>query len=128
MRYKQIPSKLFIENRKRFAKAIPAAAKHAAKRGGTSANGRQAAITRHAVQGPASATGALATANIPIATGAIHSKVFPILGPKTMAPASAAQPPMECTTVDPAKSIKPKFSSHPPPFNKDPHAQEPKTG
>jgi hypothetical protein len=32
-----------------------------------------------------------------------------------MTPASAAQPPTECTTVEPAKSHMPAFCSHPPP-------------
>ena len=40
---------------------------------------------------------------------------FPLLAPTTMAPASAAQPPVECTMVEPAKSWKPISASHPPP-------------
>jgi hypothetical protein len=32
---------------------------------------------------------------------------LPIRGPRMIAPASAAQPPTECTTVEPAKSRKP---------------------
>ena len=35
--------------------------------------------------------------------------------PTITAPASAAQPPVECTTVEPAKSLKPNAPSHPPP-------------
>ena len=31
-------------------------------------------------------------------------RYFPIRGPRTIAPAKAHQPPIECTTVDPAKS------------------------
>src|SRR6056297_513799 len=53
---------------------------------------------------------------------------FPSLGPNTMAPASAAHPPTECTTVEPAKSINPRASSHPPPLNSPPQAQEPNMG
>jgi len=45
-----------------------------------------------------------------------------------MAPARASQPPTECTTVDPAKSMKPRFSSQPPPWNSPPQAQEPEMG
>ena len=40
-----------------------------------------------------------------------------------MAPARAAQPPTECTTVEPAKSEKPISDSQPPP-----HCQEPEIG
>src|SRR5512134_2605441 len=40
---------------------------------------------------------------------------FPRRGPSSMIPASAAQPPTECTTVDPAKSRKPFDASQPPP-------------
>ena len=40
---------------------------------------------------------------------------LPIRGPRTNAPASPAHPPTECTTVDPAKSIKPRSLSQPPP-------------
>src|SRR3989338_3645510 len=40
---------------------------------------------------------------------------FPKRGPRIMAPVRAAQPPTECTTVDPAKSQKPDFASQPPP-------------
>ena len=53
---------------------------------------------------------------------------LPIRGPRTMAPARAAQPPTECTTVEPAKSMKPKPSSQPLPLNRLPQAQLPKTG
>ena len=38
-----------------------------------------------------------------------------IRGPSTIAPVSAAHPPTEWTTVEPAKSTKPIESSHPPP-------------
>ncbi len=47
---------------------------------------------------------------------ALTSPFLPYLpnrGPMTMAPASDAQPPMECTTVEPAKSMKPMPSSQP---------------
>ena len=44
---------------------------------------------------------------------------FPILGPNISAPAKAAQPPTECTTVDPAKSKKPIASKKPPPHFHD---------
>src|SRR3990170_5574658 len=40
---------------------------------------------------------------------------LPIRGPSIHAPVSAAQPPIECTTVDPAKSSMPIFASQPPP-------------
>ena len=40
---------------------------------------------------------------------------FPMRGPKTRAPARAAQPPREWTTVSPAKSRKPRSASQPPP-------------
>ena len=40
---------------------------------------------------------------------------FPMRGPSIMTPASAAQPPTEWTTVEPAKSHMPAFASHPPP-------------
>ena len=45
---------------------------------------------------------------------------FPMRGPKIIAPASAAQPPTECTTVSPAKSIKPRSASQPPPHTQCP--------
>jgi len=48
---------------------------------------------------------------------------LPRRGPSTMAPAKAAQPPTECTTVEPAKSLKPISDSQPPP-----HCQEPEIG
>ena len=38
----------------------------------------------------------------------------------TMAPVSAAQPPTECTTVEPAKSEKPISESQPPPQIQEP--------
>ena len=44
-------------------------------------------------------------------------------GPTISAPASAAQPPVPCTMVDPAKSWKPIASSQPPP-----HVQAPTIG
>ena len=40
---------------------------------------------------------------------------LPMRGPKTMTPARAAHAPVECTTVDPAKSQKPSSASQPPP-------------
>src|SRR3989304_4143513 len=40
---------------------------------------------------------------------------FPIRGPSMMIPASAAHPPTEWTTGEPAKSHIPSFCSHPPP-------------
>src|SRR5688572_20900990 len=45
---------------------------------------------------------------------------LPMRGPSIIAPTSAAQPPTECTSVDPAKSWKPAACSQPPP-----HFQEP---
>src|SRR6056297_1397060 len=48
---------------------------------------------------------------------------LPRRGPSTMAPARAAHPPTECTTVEPAKSEKPISDSQPPP-----HCQEPEIG
>ena len=54
---------------------------------------------------------------------------LPIRGPMTTAPARAIQPPTECTTVEPAKSMKPRSSSQPPPPpNRPLHAQCPLTG
>ena len=45
---------------------------------------------------------------------------LPRLGPSARAPASAAQPPVACTSVDPAKSEKPyRASSQPPPHSHD---------
>ena len=43
------------------------------------------------------------------------SAYLPMRGPSIMMPASAAQPPIECTTVEPAKSNKPSLASQPPP-------------
>ena len=40
---------------------------------------------------------------------------LPILGPKRIAPANAAAPPVECTRVYPAKSEKPLAANQPPP-------------
>src|SRR3990172_13005342 len=40
---------------------------------------------------------------------------LPMRGPSAMAPANAAQPPTECTTVEPAKSNMPSFAAQPPP-------------
>ena len=40
---------------------------------------------------------------------------FPNRAPTTSAPASAAQPPVECTMVEPAKSLNPIALSQPPP-------------
>ena len=48
---------------------------------------------------------------------------LPMRGPRIMTPASAAQPPMLCTTVEPAKSLKPAVPRKPPP-----QAQWPPTG
>ena len=48
---------------------------------------------------------------------------FPMRGPRMRAPARADQPPREWTTVSPAKSIKPKSASQPPP-----HTQWPTMG
>src|SRR6056297_4251738 len=45
---------------------------------------------------------------------------LPRRGPSTMAPARAAQPPTECTTVEPAKSEKPASANQPPPHCHDP--------
>src|SRR3989338_8697171 len=43
------------------------------------------------------------------------SSYFPKRGPSTITPAKAAQPPTECTTVEPAKSHIPSFANQPPP-------------
>ena len=40
---------------------------------------------------------------------------LPSLGPKIIAPANAAAPPVECTRVEPAKSEKPRAANQPPP-------------
>ena len=40
---------------------------------------------------------------------------LPSLGPIMIAPAKAAAPPVECTSVDPAKSEKPSVANQPPP-------------
>ena len=40
---------------------------------------------------------------------------LPSLGPSTSMPASAAQPPVLCTIVEPAKSTNPRSASQPPP-------------
>ena len=48
---------------------------------------------------------------------------LPFRAPTIMAPARAAQPPVECTIVDPAKSWNPIWESQPPP-----QVQEPITG
>ncbi len=40
---------------------------------------------------------------------------FPALGLNIIVPIKAALPPTRCTTVEPAKSAKPKFASQPPP-------------
>ena len=53
----------------------------------------------------------------------LPSLYLPRRGPSTMAPARAAQPPTECTTVEPAKSEKPASDNQPPP-----HCQEPEIG
>ena len=45
---------------------------------------------------------------------------FPIRGPRINAPASAAQPPTEWTTVSPAKSINPRSANQPPPHTQCP--------
>ena len=45
---------------------------------------------------------------------------FPVLAPRIMAPLSAAQPPTECTIVEPAKSEKPISLSQPPPQVQEP--------
>ena len=50
-------------------------------------------------------------------------RYLPRRAPTTSAPASAAQPPVEWTIVDPAKSLKPISSSQPPP-----QVHEPMTG
>src|SRR5690606_41276892 len=44
---------------------------------------------------------------------------LPLRAPRMIAPVSAAQPPVECTRVEPAKSLKPSSLSQPPP-----HTQE----
>ena len=48
---------------------------------------------------------------------------LPSRGPTTSTPASAAQPPVLCTMVEPAKSWKPSSASQPPP-----HVQAPTMG
>ena len=40
---------------------------------------------------------------------------LPFRAPRMMAPVNAAQPPTECTMVEPAKSEKPSWLSQPPP-------------
>jgi len=45
----------------------------------------------------------------------LPSLYLPIRGPRMIAPVSAAQPPTECTMVDPAKSEKPAALRKPPP-------------
>lgn len=40
-----------------------------------------------------------------IGRGAPSGPYFPSRGPRNIAPMSAAQPPVECTTVEPAKSL-----------------------
>ena len=40
---------------------------------------------------------------------------LPMRGPRMMTPARAAQPPIEWTCVEPAKSTKPRAASQPPP-------------
>ena len=40
---------------------------------------------------------------------------LPMRGPSSRMPANAAQPPTECTTVEPAKSNMPSAASQPPP-------------
>ena len=58
-----------------------------------------------------------------IALGLPSLPYFPMRGPRIHAPARAAQPPTECTTVSPAKSMKPRLASQPPP-----HTQWPTIG
>jgi hypothetical protein len=53
----------------------------------------------------------------------LPSLYLPRRGPSTITPARAAQPPTECTTVEPAKSEKPASDNQPPP-----HCQEPEMG
>src|SRR6056297_4108707 len=48
------------------------------------------------------------------------SLYLPRRGPSTITPARAAQPPTECTIVEPAKSEKPISDSQPPPHCHDP--------
>ena len=45
----------------------------------------------------------------------LPSVYLPIRGPRNSTPIRAAQPPTECTCVDPAKSAKPRSWSQPPP-------------
>ena len=45
---------------------------------------------------------------------------LPNLGPIMIAPTNAAQPPTECTSVEPAKSEKPISAKKPPPQTQDP--------
>ena len=45
---------------------------------------------------------------------------LPSRGPMIMTPASAAQPPVLCTMVEPAKSTKPRSASQPPPQVQEP--------
>ena len=58
-----------------------------------------------------------------IAFGFPSSEYLPIRGPKIFAPTNAATPPTIWTAVEPAKSWKPRFASHPPP-----HIQCPEIG
>ena len=65
-----------------------------------------------------------------IAVGLPSFVYLPRRGPRQMAPARAAHPPIEWTTVEPAKSMKPSPSSHPfaLPWKSDPQAHDPKMG
>ena len=53
----------------------------------------------------------------------LPSLYLPMRGPRTIQPARAAQPPTECTTVEPAKSEKPASFNQP-----SPHSHEPEIG
>src|SRR5476651_593206 len=58
----------------------------------------------HNMKPPTAAIGKLCPGGMPPPS---RAKIRPIRGPKTMAPASEAIPPMVCTTVEPAKSRNP---------------------
>ena len=50
-----------------------------------------------------------------MAWGLPSAEYLPMRGPSMYTPTSAAQPPIECTCVEPAKSRKPALASQPPP-------------
>src|SRR5690625_185729 len=79
----------------------------------------------HRINMPSAASGRLCPG---MCRGLPSMPYLPTRGPITSAPASAAHAPTECTSVEPAKSMKPSASSQPLPLNSPPHAHAPKTG